>query len=291
MPRGNPGRHAARHRATRTPLRQRVSLPDSRKVSVVVAPLATVAVVGAGVTLTGLHDDAPSRAAADLGAASASDADARSVVSAGERGAGVSRDLDRLTPKVTDHDWATADLNVYTDPDDDAHRLDDIEDGAKLGVTGTTKGAFTEIVVDGRAAWVHSDYVVDKKPVDPAHLPLVFKPCPASASVEHGLTTSMIRVWEVVCNAFPEVTTYGGLAARPEHNTGKALDVMVYGDTDLGYRIAEFVQAHASELNLYDLIYRQHIWTPVRASEGWRLMPDRGSPTANHMDHVHIGVN
>jgi len=66
---------------------------------------------------------------------------------------------------------------------------------------------------------------------------------------------------------------------------------MVYGDSALGYRIAEFVRAHASQLNLYDLIYRQHIWTPVRAAEGWRLMPDRGSPTANHMDHVHIGVN
>jgi hypothetical protein len=29
----------------------------------------------------------------------------------------------------------------------------------------------------------------------------------------------------------------------------------------------------------------------VRAGEGWRAMPDRGSATANHYDHVHIAVN
>ncbi|HEX7740657.1 MAG TPA: SH3 domain-containing protein [Marmoricola sp.] len=287
MPRGNPGRHVARHRAERPPLSARLPLPDSGKVAVIAAPLATVAAVGVGVAVSG----GARPATADLGASASSDLGARSAVGVGARTAALSRDLDRLAPEVTGHDWATADLNVYTDPDDHARQLDEIKSGSKIGVTGTTQGAFTQVVANGRAAWVHSAYVADKKPVDPASIGLVFKPCPATASVEHGLTTSMIRVWEVVCNAFPQVHTYGGLANRPEHNTGKALDVMVYGDTALGYRIAEFVQAHASELNLYDLIYRQHIWTPVRASEGWRLMPNRGSATANHMDHVHIGVN
>jgi hypothetical protein len=39
-----------------------------------------------------------------------------------------------------------------------------------------------------------------------------------------------------------------------------------------------------------EVIYRQHIWTVQRSSEGWRPMSDRGSPTANHMDHVHVSV-
>jgi len=255
---------------------------------VIAAPLATVAAVGAGVALTGAN---PQQAAADLGSSAASDLAARTAATAGARSAGVSRDLDRLAPVAKGHDWATADLNVYVTPDDDARQLGEIGSGSKIAVTGATRPGFTEILTKGRTAWVHSDYVAEKKPVDPASIGLVFKPCAESASVEAGLTSSMIRVWEAVCNAFPEVKTYGGRANRPEHNTGKALDVMVYGDTDLGYRIAKFVQAHASELNLYDLIYRQHIWTPVRASEGWRLMPNRGSATANHMDHVHIGVN
>ena len=69
----------------------------------------------------------------------------------------------------------------------------------------------------------------------------------------------------------------------------KARDIMT-SDVELGTAIAEFLRAHASELHLFDVIWRQHIWTPVRASEGWRSMPSRGSATANHYDHVHVSV-
>ena len=62
-------------------------------------------------------------------------------------------------------------------------------------------------------------------------------------------------------------------------------------DPALGQAVADWARAHASELNLYDVLWAQHIWTPVRSGEGWRSMPDRGSATANHFDHVHISVN
>ena len=71
---------------------------------------------------------------------------------------------------------------------------------------------------------------------------------------------------------------------------GRAIDFMV-SDSGLGQQVADWARAHAGELNLYDVIWQQHIWTPERSSEGWRSMPDRGSPTANHFDHVHISVN
>jgi hypothetical protein len=117
---------------------------------------------------------------------------------------------------------------------------------------------------------------------------LSMAPCP-SDGVEVGLQPAAIRVHRAVCNAFPQIARYGGLGAG-EHATGKAIDIMTT-DVALGYEIAAFLQAHAAELDLYDVIYRQHIWTPVRAAEGWRLMPDRGSLTANHFDHVHVSVN
>ena len=60
-------------------------------------------------------------------------------------------------------------------------------------------------------------------------------------------------------------------------------------DVALGTAIAEFLRSHAS-LHLYDILWRQQIWTPVRASEGWRGMSSRGSTTANHYDHVHVSV-
>jgi hypothetical protein len=59
---------------------------------------------------------------------------------------------------------------------------------------------------------------------------------------------------------------------------------------ELGNAIAAFLQAHASELDIFDVIWRQHIWTTQRAGDGWRSMPSRGSATANHYDHVHVSV-
>ena len=54
-----------------------------------------------------------------------------------------------------------------------------------------------------------------------------------------------------------------------------------------GDAVAAFVQAHVSEFNVQYLIWRQRYWEPGR---GWKLMEDRGSPTANHMDHVHVTI-
>ena len=113
-------------------------------------------------------------------------------------------------------------------------------------------------------------------------------PCP-DGSVEYRLTPAAVYVYRSVCHAFPQITSYGGWDAHGEHASGKALDIMT-SDVTLGNRIAAFLQAHASELHVYDILWRQHIWTPVRASEGWRLFADRGSPTANHDDHVHVSV-
>jgi len=99
-----------------------------------------------------------------------------------------------------------------------------------------------------------------------------------------------VRLFRGVCNAFPALSTYGGYDGHGEHSSGRAIDFMI-SDASLGQAVADWARAHASELNLFDVIWSQHIWTPVRSSEGWRSMSDRGSSTANHYDHVHISVN
>ncbi len=58
-----------------------------------------------------------------------------------------------------------------------------------------------------------------------------------------------------------------------------------------GQAVADYVRAHATELGVTYVIWRQHIWSVARSSEGWRLMEDRGSPTQNHFDHVHVSVS
>jgi hypothetical protein len=84
--------------------------------------------------------------------------------------------------------------------------------------------------------------------------------------------------------------TLGGTrpsAADPAgHPSGNALDYMVLGDTGLGNAIVQYHIAHWDELGVDYLIYQQRYLGSPGGS--WSAMEDRGSPTANHYDHVHV---
>jgi hypothetical protein len=188
---------------------------------------------------------------------------------------------------ATKQQWTTDELNIWNQPGDKAKLLGEIEASKKVVVTGREMWGRTEIVLKGESRWVTDGYLSDDKPLEAA-AGLSMEPCP-DGSVENGLTDGAIYVYRSVCHAFPQITTYGGWSNHGEHSSGRALDIMT-SDVELGTAIAEFLRAHASELHLFDVIWRQHIWTPVRASEGWRSMPSRGSATANHYDHVHVSV-
>ncbi|HNM97122.1 MAG TPA: mucin-2 protein [Marmoricola sp.] len=190
--------------------------------------------------------------------------------------------------RVADKKFTTAELDLRKAPAADAVVDGTVDPAAKVVATGQQEGAFAEVEVDGEFYWVTAKYLSDTKPDTPETMGLSMKPCPTSG-VEAGLTSNADRVHRAVCNAFPQITTYGGRDNHGEHVSGKAIDIMT-SDPVLGTKIAEFLRAHAAELHLYDVIWRQHIWTPVRASEGWRSMSNRGSATANHYDHVHVSV-
>jgi len=111
--------------------------------------------------------------------------------------------------------------------------------------------------------------------------------CASGSAVEAGLVANTILVHRAVCTTFPDVTAYNGLRGDgSEHASGKAIDCMTSGAR--GQEIAAWLQANYSKLGIVEIIYQQKIWTTQRASEGWRAMPDRGSPTANHFDHIHV---
>ena len=84
--------------------------------------------------------------------------------------------------------------------------------------------------------------------------------------------------------------TIGGTrpsAADPGgHPSGLALDYMVMSDTALGNAIVQYHIDNWETLGVDYLIYRQR----YLASPGgtWSYMEDRGSATANHMDHPHV---
>lgn len=184
------------------------------------------------------------------------------------------------------HEWSTTELNIWSTSGSDAAQVGTLESGKKVLITGRNRDGRDEIVIDDQSRWVTEGYLSDEKPA--TTLGLSSAPCP-DGSVESGLTSNAVSVYRSVCHAFPQITSYGGWDGHGEHASGRAIDIMV-SDPVLGQQIADYLVAHSSELNLYDVIWQQHIWTPVRSSEGWRYMSDRGSATANHYDHVHVST-
>ena len=102
-----------------------------------------------------------------------------------------------------------------------------------------------------------------------------------------GLVAGTAELGQYIAQKFG-IANIGGW--RPEdkygeHSTGRALDVMVYGDKSKGNAVKDFVLANADAVDLKWVIWQQHLYYP---GGGGYDMEDRGSPTQNHMDHVHI---
>ena len=80
----------------------------------------------------------------------------------------------------------------------------------------------------------------------------------------------------------PTVLGVAGRAGNSDHPSGKALDFMV--DRSTGNALADCALRNQEALGVSYVIWRQRI----NFGSGWEAMEDRGSPTANHMDHVHV---
>ncbi len=178
-------------------------------------------------------------------------------------------------------------LDVRVGPFKDAAVVGEVTKGRTVAVTGRRDGRYAEVVYQGARRWVRVDYLSATKPKPkPKVQPISDAPCATGSDVEQGLQQSTIDVHRAVCARYPQIQVYGGIRGDGMHSQGRALDIMV--SSDLGTEIAEWLQDHAAELGVTELIWRQRIWTTERAGDGWRSMEDRGSATANHMDHVHV---
>lgn len=109
------------------------------------------------------------------------------------------------------------------------------------------------------------------------------EPEPCSTDLE-GTQPHVAQVGHHILTKF-DVDAVGGRAERSnpsDHPLGLALDFMV--SPDVGDALAEYVLEHREEFGVTYVIWQQRI----NSGSGWTLMEDRGSPTANHMDHVHV---
>jgi len=73
-----------------------------------------------------------------------------------------------------------------------------------------------------------------------------------------------------------------GRGGASDHPAGLALDFMV--DTATGNAVADYILANQRAFGVTYVIWRQR----YNDGGGWDAMENRGSPTANHMDHVHV---
>jgi uncharacterized protein YraI len=195
--------------------------------------------------------------------------------------------------------WVTTQVNIRSGPSAGDDRIGSLQAGARADFTGVTESGWTQVVTGGRAGWVRSTYLSTSKPrPQPQPKPERASPgvshasCPISSSIVSHLTSNARSVYRAVCAAFgSSVSSFGGYRAGDpgDHGSGRAVDIMVSGAP--GWDIARYVQTHARELHVTYVIYQQQIWLAGSPTSHWKRMPDRGSRTANHYDHVHVSVS
>ena len=180
--------------------------------------------------------------------------------------------------------WTTEELNLWDRPGEQATLIGLVDAVEKVLVTGRREAGRAEIVVNGNARWVSADYLSADKPETGPNLG---GSCTNGSSISAG-RSSLYSIHDVVCANWPQVTSYGTWRGDGEHGQGRAIDIMISGET--GWAIADFLRANYAALGIEYIIYSQNIWSVERGGEGWRGMSDRGSTTANHYDHVHVTV-
>lgn len=115
---------------------------------------------------------------------------------------------------------------------------------------------------------------------------------------EAHLQFDTVMIGRTVNIMFPDVKKVGGWRPYdpyPDHPSGRAADIMMPNggtgsDVKLGNEIATYFQKHAKEYGIYYMLWRQRMWKAGDPVGAWTSVSDRGDPTSNHMDHVHISV-
>ena len=111
-----------------------------------------------------------------------------------------------------------------------------------------------------------------------------------------GLQPQTAAFKEEIANLFG-ITSFSGY--RPgdsgDHGKGLAIDFMVPESSELGDKIAEYAIQNMVSRGISYIIWKQRFYAPFDSKYGpantWNPMPDRGSVTENHYDHVHVSMN
>ena len=111
-----------------------------------------------------------------------------------------------------------------------------------------------------------------------------------------GLQPQTAAFKEEIANLFG-ITSFSGYrpGASGDHGKGLAIDFMLPESSELGDKIAEYAIQNMASRGISYIIWKQRFYAPFDSKYGpantWNPMPDRGSVTENHYDHVHVSMN
>ncbi|HEM4680626.1 TPA: LysM peptidoglycan-binding domain-containing protein [Streptococcus suis] len=176
-------------------------------------------------------------------------------------------------------------------------------------ISSVTDSAPVEEVVEQPVVEAPVEEVVEQPVVEAPVEEVVEQPVVETPQVTAlSTTTTSISAYDVglqpqvaafraeVANAFG-ITSFSGY--RPgdsgDHGKGLAIDFMVPQSSALGDQVAAYAVANLASKNINYIIWKQRFYAPYDSIYGpaytWNLMPDRGSITENHYDHVHVSFN
>ena len=169
----------------------------------------------------------------------------------------------------------------------------------------TTETSATEETAASTASTATSDTATSTYQVEQSQTPSRTYAAPAAPdyaglavakSENAGLQPQTAAFKEEVANLFG-ITSFSGY--RPgdsgDHGKGLAIDFMVPVSSALGDQIAEYAVKNMASRGINYIIWKQRFYAPYDSKYGpaytWNPMPDRGSVTENHYDHIHVSMN
>ncbi|NQG68170.1 peptidoglycan-binding protein, partial [Streptococcus suis] len=153
-----------------------------------------------------------------------------------------------------------------------------------------------EEVVEQPAVEAPVEEVVEQPVVETPQVTALSTTTTSTSAYDVGLQPQVAAFRAEVANAFG-ITSFSGY--RPgdsgDHGKGLAIDFMVPESSALGDQVAAYAVVNLASKNINYIIWKQRFYAPYDSIYGpaytWNLMPDRGSVTENHYDHVHVSFN
>ena len=168
-----------------------------------------------------------------------------------------------------------------------------------IETTATSSEEVKEVASNGATATVSTYQPEEMKPASTTYAAPAapdYAGLAVAKSENAGLQPQTAAFKEEIANLFG-ITSFSGY--RPgdsgDHGKGLAIDFMVSENSELGDKIAEYAIQNMASRGISYIIWKQRFYAPFDSKYGpantWNPMPDRGSITENHYDHVHVSMN